>query len=109
MPLDLWYASDVRTLLLASVLALSGASGCSNEKTGSGKAGAHVSEMSPDEVEKGLAANQLTAIDCNGDKLRKKHGVLPGAVLLADEEVFVASQLPADKTRKLVFYCSGPG
>ncbi len=99
----------MRTLLLASVLALAGVSGCSKDKATSGEAGEHFPEMSLDDVEKGLAANQVTAVDCNGDKLRKKHGVLPGAVLIADEEEFVASDLPADKTRRLVFYCSGPG
>jgi len=61
-----------------------------------------------DEVEQGLAADALTAVDCNGDGTRKKLGVVPGAILVADEEAFPASDLPADKSRKLVFYCSGP-
>lgn len=61
-----------------------------------------------DEVEKGLAADALTAVDCNGDGTRKKLGTVPGAILVADEEAFPASDLPADKSRKLVFYCSGP-
>jgi rhodanese-related sulfurtransferase len=64
--------------------------------------------MTVDEVEKGIAANTLTAIDCNGDDTRKKHGVLPGAVLISDDEAYAPSELPADKSRKLVFYCSGP-
>lgn len=99
----------MRTILLASVLSLAAVSGCSRDKANTSETAGHFTEMSPDDVEKGLAANQLTAVDCNGDKLRKKLGVLPGAVLIDDEEEFLASDLPADKARKLVFYCSSPG
>lgn len=105
----IWYAPPMRTILLASVLALSAASGCQRDKASSDEQAGHFREMSLDDVEKGIAAKELTPIDCNGDKLRKKHGVLPGAVLVDDEETFLPSELPADKTRPLVFYCSGPG
>ena len=98
----------MRTILLAVVLAsAAAAAGCSKDKAES----AHKEEfpsMTLDEVEKGLAANEVTAVDCNGDKTRKKHGIVPGALLIEDEETFEASVLPADKARKLVFYCSGP-
>jgi hypothetical protein len=99
----------MRTILLASVLALAAASGCARDKANTSETAGHVRELSLDEVERGIAANELTAIDCNGDRLRKKHGVLPGAVLLDDEETFLPDELPADKARRLVFYCSGPG
>jgi len=99
----------MRTLLLAAVLSLAAVSGCQRDKAGSEQQAGHVREMSLDDVEKGIAANDLTPIDCNGDKLRKKQGVLPGAILVDDEETFLPSELPADKTRRLVFYCSGPG
>ena len=99
----------MRTILLAVVLASAAAAGCSKDKaTGGETAESDLPMMSLDEVEKGLASNTLTAIDCNGEGTRKKFGVLPGAILLADEEAYAASALPADKTRKLVFYCSGP-
>lgn len=99
----------MRTILLAVVLASAAAAGCSKDKaTGAEGAEANLPMMSLDEVDKGLAANTLTAVDCNGDNTRKKYGVLPGAVLVTDEEAYAASALPADKTRKLVFYCSGP-
>jgi hypothetical protein len=103
----------MRTLLFAAALALAGVSGCAKDKSGAAgekaeKAG-EAPNLSIDEVEKGLADKSLVAVDCNGDKTRKKLGVLPGAILLADEEAFVASDLPADKATKLVFYCSGPG
>src|SRR5687767_11786169 len=99
----------MRTLLFSVVLGLAAVSGCSKDKSASGEsAEEQFATMTLDEVEKGLAANELTAIDCNGESTRKKHGVLPGAILVADEETFPASDLPADKSRKLVFYCSGP-
>lgn len=100
----------MRTILLGAVLALAAAGGCSNDKSSSSSATAEKADDVPtvtlDETEKLLAANEATAIDCNGDRTRKKYGILPGAVLIADEESFPASDLPADKARKLIFYCS---
>jgi hypothetical protein len=99
----------MRKLIFAAVLGLAAISGCSKDKSSSSeKAEEQFPTMTLDEVEKGLAASELTAIDCNGESTRKKHGVVPGAVLITDEEKYPASELPADKTRKLVFYCSGP-
>ena len=98
----------MRTFLFSVVLGLAAVSGCSKDKATSESAEEQFPEMTLDAVEKGLAANELSAIDCNGESTRKKHGVLPGAILVADEETYPASDLPADKTRKLVFYCSGP-
>jgi hypothetical protein len=100
----------VRTLLFAAALAFAGVGGgCAKDKGSSAEKAGEFPNMSIDDVEKGLAAKQLAVIDCNGDKTRKKYGVVPGAILVADEEAFVASELPADKATKLVFYCSGPG
>ena len=99
----------MRTVLFSVVLGLAAVSGCSKDKSASGEsAEEQFPTMTLDEVEKGLAANELSAIDCNGESTRKKHGVLPGAVLITDEETFPESELPPDKTRKLVFYCSSP-
>jgi hypothetical protein len=100
----------MRTTLFAIVIAVSAATGCSKgeEKTEQ-KAEQDYPKMTLDEVEAGIAANTLTAVDCNGDKTRKKYGAVPGAVLITDEESYPESELPADKTRKLVFYCSDAG
>ena len=98
----------MRTLLLSALLGLTTISGCSKDKTTNSESEPQFATMTLDEVEKGLAANELTAVDCNGESTRKKFGVIAGAVLVADEETYAASELPADKTRKLVFYCSGP-
>jgi hypothetical protein len=99
----------MRTILLAAALALASAA-----STGCGKkqdaAGQHdLKEMSVDEVAAGLEAKQLTAVDCNGEGTRKRHGILPGAILVEDSESYAATELPADKATKLVFYCGGPG
>jgi hypothetical protein len=100
----------MRKLLISAVLGIAALSGCSRDKPPSGEVNTeNLPTISVDEVDQGIAANQVTAIDCNGDKTRKKHGIVPGAVLVDDEETYAATDLPADKARKLAFYCSGPG
>lgn len=100
----------MRTILFAAVLALGVASGCSRDKASSAEQSAEQQfpTMTLDEVEKAIAANEATPVDCNDDSLRKKLGVVPGAVLVSNEETYAPSELPADKTRKLIFYCGGP-
>lgn len=99
----------MRTILLATVLALAPAA-CSSDKGATTEAPAEqFATMTLDEVDKAIAANEATAVDCNGDRTRKKLGVVPNAVLVSDEETFAASELPADKARKLIFYCSDAG
>jgi hypothetical protein len=100
----------MRNLLLGAALALASISGCAKDKTESAaKATAEFPAMTVDEVEQGLDAKQLTAVDCNGDRTRKKLGVVPGAIIISDEEAYLVGELPADKTTKLVFYCTDPG
>lgn len=101
----------MRTLLVSAALALASI-GCSekpNHKNTKAEVGHDLPEMSVDEVAAGLEAKQLIVVDCNGEKTRKKHGILPGAILVDDEETYTASALPADKATKLVFYCGGLG
>jgi hypothetical protein len=100
----------MRTLLISALLAAASV-GCSekSQKDDPAKVDQDLPEMSVDEVAAGLEAKQLTVVDCNGEKTRKKHGILPGAILIDDEETYPASALPADKGTKLVFYCGGPG
>ncbi len=48
-----------------------------------------------------------TFVDANGEDYRKKHGVVPGAVLLANYRTYDADKvLPDPKDQHLVFYCS---
>ncbi len=100
----------MRTFLLAAALAVSAASGCSKDDDAkTAPSNEQFPTMTLDEVEKAVTANEATAVDCNGDGTRKKLGVVPGAVLVTDDEAYAASELPADKTRKLIFYCTDPG
>ncbi len=95
----------MRTLMFA--LALAGAAACSKsaDKTNS-TVSEKVTEVTIEELDSHLAKGDCTPVDANGDATRKKQGVIPGAVLLTDYETFSASELPADKSRQLVFYCA---
>jgi rhodanese-related sulfurtransferase len=103
----------MRTLLswlAGSALAMGalGIAGCSRDPDrGSQPAGATVSPVatvSVDELAGMLARHECQAVDANGDVTRRRMGVIPGAVLLRDMDA--VDQLPADKTRSLVFYCA---
>jgi hypothetical protein len=99
----------MRTIMFCVAVAVAGLGGCAKDKADSAAKADDFPSMTPDQVEQALAAKQAVAIDCNGDRTRKKLGVLPGAILISDEEAYPVSELPADKTTKLVFYCSDPG
>lgn len=53
-----------------------------------------------------LPAEKVAIIDANGPETRAKMGVIPNAVLLSSSSKFELSELPADKSKKLVFYCA---
>lgn len=96
----------MRIILLAAALALTGG-GCSKaEKTATSEKASKVPFVSVDDVDKQLASGTCVPIDANGERTRKKMGVVPGAVLLSDYETFSVSELPADKSKTLVFYCA---
>lgn len=51
--------------------------------------------------------SHVNIYDANGWGLRSTAGVIPGAHLLTSHDKYdVASELPADKSAKLVFYCA---
>ena len=51
--------------------------------------------------------SHVNIYDANGWGLRSRAGVIPGAHLLtSDDKYDVASELPSDKSAKLVFYCA---
>lgn len=92
---------------LASSLALGAGAGCSraNDKDAAvERAPAKIATISVDELDQMLASHACQAVDANGDVTRKRMGVIPGAVLLTDMESI--DQLPADKAKNLVFYCT---
>jgi len=89
----------MRSVLVAIVLAMV-VIGCSKADP------AKIQEVSIAQVEQMLAKNECQAVDANGDGTRKKLGVIPGAVLLTDSGMFAPGELPADKAKPLVFYCT---
>lgn len=46
------------------------------------------------------------AVDANSEKTRKKNGTVPGAIILTSSYKYELSQLPEDKKKDLIFYCS---
>ena len=51
--------------------------------------------------------SHVSIYDANGWGLRSTAGAIPGAHLLtSDDKYDVATELPADKSAKLVFYCA---
>ena len=99
--------TNMRIRLLAAGLAL-GAGACSKaDKTDKAAAAqAKLPTISVEEVDSKLAAGECVPVDANGDATRKKMGTLPGAVLLTTYDNFNLSELPADKSKELVFYCA---
>lgn len=97
----------MRTLLFTAVLSLSVVA-CARDKAEQKhvKLSDSVAEISIEELDAKLAARECQAVDANGDATRRKLGVIPGAVLLTDSEAFSSSELPADKSKALVFYCA---
>jgi rhodanese-related sulfurtransferase len=97
----------MRTMLLAAVLALGAVAGCSksaDDKIVEKKS--NLPTITVDEVDQKLASGECVPVDANGQETRKKMGIVPGAVLLTDSETFNVSELPADKSKTLVFYCA---
>jgi rhodanese-related sulfurtransferase len=101
----------MRTLLLATVLGLAGLTGaasCSRSPDGApkGAVAGRIPTISVDELEARLARGECRPVDANADATRRHLGVIPGAVLLSDYETFLPAELPADKSKGLVFYCA---
>jgi hypothetical protein len=97
-------------MLFAAALAFAGIAGCAqSEADKTAKSESKVPHVTVDDLDKMLAAKEATPVDCNGDRTRKREGIVPGAIVISDEATFAATELPADKTAKLVFYCANPG
>lgn len=97
----------MRIILLAAALALG--AGCSKKADKAATTAvdeAKVPTVTVDEVDRQLASKDCQPVDANGEQTRKKMGVVPGAVLLTDSDEFKLSELPADKSKPLVFYCA---
>ena len=66
-----------------------------------------VPELKIAEVDQLLKDKSGRVVDANGAETRREYGVIPGAILLTDHKNYPVSELPADKSTKLVFYCGG--
>ncbi|MCA2976915.1 MAG: rhodanese-like domain-containing protein [Myxococcaceae bacterium] len=82
-----------RALLLSSLLAVA----CPKQEP---------RELSVAEAAQRFNAGAATPVDANTPEYRDAAGWVPGAVLLSDFAQYPLSELPTDKARPLVFYCT---
>ena len=64
-----------------------------------------ITEISVEDADKALQSGAV-AVDANSKRTRKKNGTLPNAVMLTSSYKYELSQLPGDKSKDLIFYCS---
>jgi len=90
----------MRTLLFPLVLTFL-LVGCK----GANPAAAEAPEISIEDASKALQSGAV-AVDANSASTREKHGTVPGAIILTSSSKYELAQLPEDKTKDLIFYCS---
>ena len=95
----------MRTLVLISLLAFAVTAGCAKHREDIAAQAPEVAAVTVEQLDRMLADHSCQAVDANGDLTRQKMGVIPGAVLLVDDSI---ANLPADKSKGLVFYCANP-
>lgn len=59
-----------------------------------------------DELTALLADGKGAAVDANNEATRERQGVIPGATILSHFRKYDLAELPADKSKPLVFYCA---
>lgn len=64
-----------------------------------------VPEISILDADKALQSGAF-AVDANSEKTRKANGTVPDAIILTSSYKYELSQLPEDKSKDLIFYCS---
>ena len=64
-----------------------------------------VPEISVADADKALQSGAF-AIDANSESTREKNGTVPNAIILTSSYKYELAQLPEDKTKGLIFYCS---
>ena len=64
-----------------------------------------IAEISIEDADKAIQSGAV-AVDANSEKTRKKNGTVPGAVILTSSYKYDLAQLPSDKSKDLIFYCS---
>ena len=69
------------------------------------EAPAEIPEISVEDADKAIQAAAV-AVDANSASTREKNGTVPGAVILTSSYKYDLAQLPEDKSKDLIFYCS---
>ena len=86
--------------------------GCHSSRSGDTQSNSSTTETqvaisSVPEVAHLLQSKGAVVLDANGEGTRREYGTVPGAVLLSNYDHYALSELPANKSDKLVFYCGG--
>lgn len=77
----------------------------SPEQNGSEEGRNAIPEISVEKAAQALQAGAV-AIDANSKSTREKMGTVPDAVILSSSSSYELTQLPSDKSKDLIFYCS---
>lgn len=94
------------------LVAVAVAGGCKREPSTRSEPAATAAKPVPvatatvEQVAADLAAAKCTPVDANNESTREHMGVVPGAIRLTSYDTYALSELPADKTRPLIFYCA---
>jgi rhodanese-related sulfurtransferase len=64
-----------------------------------------IAEISIEDAAQALQSGAV-AVDANSERTREKNGTVPNAVLLTSSSKYGLAQLPEDKSKDLIFYCS---
>lgn len=99
----------ILSLSLTFLLGTSLLAGCKDASSSDAAAGSEVEkaipEISVENADKALQSGAV-ALDANSARTREKNGTLPEAVILTSSSKYDLAQLPTDKTKDLIFYCS---
>jgi len=98
----------MRILLLSLALAVFFV-GCKDASpaaaTETKEAPAPIPEISVADADAALQSGAV-AVDANSERTRKKNGTVPDAIILTSSYKYDLAQLPDDKSKDLIFYCS---
>jgi rhodanese-related sulfurtransferase len=87
------------------VLGCKDASPAAATETKEAPAAVEIPEISVEDAEKAIQSGAV-ALDANSESTREKNGTVPGAVILTSSYKYDVTQLPDDKSKDLIFYCS---
>jgi rhodanese-related sulfurtransferase len=97
--------SLVLTLLLVGCKDATPASATEPVAADTPAAEGEIPEISVEDADKAIQSGAV-AVDANSESTRKKNGTVPHAVILTSSYKYELAQLPEDKSKDLIFYCS---